>query len=163
MFFITVSNGILSKEHRVQIGTAIWEYLWCLDKVTKIDKNGIGWVLGGKPINLSDISTQLGISRMSVSRNLNRLQQKKYLILTHTPYGIRVKLNKAKKIFFKKDEKKLSPELSTSNPHRNKNVYPRNENVEPNKIYQRYNSIINNKEIFLKETKELGIKMLIKQ
>lgn len=101
MYFITVSNGLLSNRHRKRIGTAIWEFLWILDKTTKIDKHSLGWVLGGKPINLKDIASQIGTSDVTTSRNLKRLADSGYINLIHTSYGIRISVNKAKKRFNK--------------------------------------------------------------
>jgi hypothetical protein len=51
MFYITVSNGLLKDDHRKRIGSAVWEFMWLIDKITRIDEDGKGWVLGGKPIN----------------------------------------------------------------------------------------------------------------
>ena len=42
MYFITVSNGLLEKGHKKQMGSAVWEFMWILDKITKIDEEGIG-------------------------------------------------------------------------------------------------------------------------
>jgi len=101
MFYIQISNGLLQGAHRKQMGEAVWEFMWCIDKVTKIDEDGTGWVLGAKPINLKDISQDMGVHVTTVSRNLNKLQKSGYLGLVHTPYGIKVSVNKAKKIFKK--------------------------------------------------------------
>lgn len=98
-FYISVSNGLLSKEHKEHMGIAIWEFMWCLDKVTKIDDKGIGWVLGGKPIKLTDVG--LGTSEDSVSRNLHKLEQEGYIKLIRTPYGLSIRIHKAKKRFYK--------------------------------------------------------------
>lgn len=98
-FYISVSNGLISKEHRDRIGSAIWEFMWCLDKVTKIDQKGIGWVLGGKPIKLSEVG--LGVSEDTVSRNLSKLSEEGYLQVIRTPYGLSLRVNKAKKRFYK--------------------------------------------------------------
>jgi hypothetical protein len=37
-------SGIM--EHCGRIGSALWEFVWCLDKITE-DRDGIGIVLGG--------------------------------------------------------------------------------------------------------------------
>lgn len=97
-FYITVSNGLLTAQHKKKMGSAIWEFLWCLDKVTKIDSKGIGWVLGGKAINLKDF--KFGHIN-TVSRNLQKLEKGGYIILYHTPYGISIRVAKAKKRFNK--------------------------------------------------------------
>ena len=94
------------------MGPAVWEFMWCIDKVTTIDAKGQGWVLGGMPIQLKHIAKGmviggehvegLGCSEDTISRNLNRLQDKGYLILIHAPYGISIRVLKAKKKFRKK-------------------------------------------------------------
>jgi len=101
MFYIQVSNGLLRGAHRKTMGEAVWEFMWCIDKITRIDENGAGWVLGGKPINLKNITDDMGVHATTASRNLNKLQKTGYLGLVHTPYGIKISVNKAKKIFKK--------------------------------------------------------------
>jgi len=120
MFYITVSNGLLEAEHWEKMGAAVWQFMWCLDKLTRIDEDGTGWVLGGKPINLDDIPFG---SRNTNSRNLNDLEKNGYVKLIHTPYGISIRLLKAKKRFTKNDKPKRFTE----------NGEPRPENGEPNK------------------------------
>lgn len=80
------------------MGSAVWEFMWCLDKITKVEK-GVGWVLGGKPINLIDLSGLMGTSDDTASRNLARLVQQGYIDVTRTPYGLKIKVMKAKKRF----------------------------------------------------------------
>ena len=104
MFIIPMSNGILSAQHRERIGSAVWEFMWCIDKSTRIDSSGFGLVLGGKPINLKDIAMQFGTAENTTSRNLNKLADEGYLILEHTAYGIRVKVANPKKRFKQNDK-----------------------------------------------------------
>ncbi len=94
------------------MGIAVWEFLWCLDKITKIDDKGTGWVLGGKPIKLEDVG--LGTSEDTVSRNLHTLQEKEYIKLIRTPYGISIRVNKAKKRFGKNAESITSDKSAVS-------------------------------------------------
>ena len=101
MFYIQVSNGLLKNGHRKRIGEAVWEFMWCIDKITQIDEDGSGWVLGGKPIQLKELIDDMGVHATTVSRNLNKLQKEGYLGLMRTPRGIKIKVNKAKKIFKK--------------------------------------------------------------
>lgn len=104
MFYITISNGLIKGDHRKRMGTAVWEFMWCIDKVTTIDKQGYGLVLGGKPINLIDLATDMSVSEDTVSRNINSLQDEGYLKLKRTPYGIIIAVSKAKKRFRKSSE-----------------------------------------------------------
>ena len=98
-FYIEITNNLLDPKHRKKMGTAVWEFMWCLDKITKIDENQIGWVYGGKPIQLKEISEELGILQHNVSKNLNKLKKEGYLLLIRTPRGLIIKINKAKKRF----------------------------------------------------------------
>jgi DNA-binding MarR family transcriptional regulator len=99
MIYFLVCKGLLEAKHRKGMGVAVWEFLWCLDRMTKIDAAGMGLVLGGKPINLSDFADQFGTSEVTVSRNLQRLSRYGYLAIIHAPYGIIIKVPKAKKRF----------------------------------------------------------------
>lgn len=103
-YFITVSRGILSIEHQKKIGSALWQYLWLLDKMTRIDENGMGLVLGGKPIKLEEIG---GIHKVNISKNIKKLKENGYIDIKRTPYGIIIKIFKAKKFFNSKDKKEL--------------------------------------------------------
>jgi DNA-binding MarR family transcriptional regulator len=101
-FYIEIKNELLDKKHRKAMGSAVWEFMWCLDKVTKIDEEEFGYVYGGAPVNLSDIEKELGITQSKISKNLHKLQEAGYLSLTRTPTGITILLNKASKRFAQK-------------------------------------------------------------
>lgn len=106
MFFITISNGLLTAEHRKRIGPAVWEFMWLIDKVTRVDVDGKGWVLGGKPIKLEEIS--LGQHANTTSENLQRLRENGYIETIRTPYGMTIKVIKAKKRFTKNSDSLIS-------------------------------------------------------
>lgn len=131
-FYITVSNGLLTPQHRERMGTAVWEFMWCLDKVTRVDSQGMGWVLGGKPVKLSEIG--LGTADDTVSRNLNKLNDEGYIKLIRTPYGLSIRVYKAKKRFYKNavSENERNRKNAVSN-RSDKNVESLRENVESNK------------------------------
>lgn len=104
-FFIEITNNLLEPKHRKAMGTAVWEFMWCLDKITLIDSNNIGWVLGRKPTKLREIEKDIGITQPKISKNLSKLQKAGYLVLIHAPYGIVIGVNKAKKRFAQKDKR----------------------------------------------------------
>lgn len=121
-FYIDVSNGLLKNGHRQRMGEAVWEFMWCLDHITKIDEDGYGWVLGGKTINLKHIAdgyyrkdgewvSGFKVHKTTVSRNLNHLQNEQYIEIIRQHDGIVIKVLKAKKRFsryatrFSKDAK----------------------------------------------------------
>lgn len=97
MLYVPVCKGLLDAKHRERIGVALWEYLWCLDRASVLNAEGMGLVLGGKPLKLADIALGLGVSEMTVSRNLHKLAQGNYLVLVHAPYGIVIKVPRIKK------------------------------------------------------------------
>jgi hypothetical protein len=119
---ISVSNGLLTQEHREKIGTAIWEFLWLIDKTTK-NKDGVGIVLGGKPIKLCDLSQQMGTSDVNVSRNLHKLKKEGYISILRTPYGMVIEVKKSKKRFNKNvsqtNENDISPNGNVKSPNEN--------------------------------------------
>lgn len=102
MFYITISNGLIKGDHRKRMGAAVWEFMWCIDKITRVDEQGFGWVLGSKPINLKDIADDMGVHENSVSANLIKLEEEGYIEKLITPHGIRIKVINAKKKFGKK-------------------------------------------------------------
>lgn len=135
MYYITISNGLLTSEHRKRMGSAVWEFMWLIDKTTRIDQKGAGYVLGGKPIKLSEIAKGLGSDEETISRNLIRLEEEEYISKTRTPYGIVIKVNKAKKRFNKSvDSTKSGINKNVESPR--KNVESNLKNVESNKIEQ---------------------------
>ena len=113
-FFIEVTNNLLDPKHRKSMGTAVWEFMWCLDKITKIDETGKGWVLGGKPIKLAEIKECLGIAETHISVNLKKLREEGYILIRRTPYGLVIGVNKAKKRFNQKVKSNL---IRRSNPN----------------------------------------------
>ena len=107
-FFIEVTNNLLDSKHRKSMGTAVWEFMWCLDKITSIDEDGKGWVLGGKPIKLAEIKQSLGIAETHISVNLKKLKEEGYILIRRTPYGLVIGVNKAKKRFNQKVKSNLT-------------------------------------------------------
>src|ERR1043166_6623096 len=101
MFYIQISNGLLRGGHRKRMGEAVWEFMWFIDRITKIDEEGFGWVLGGKPINLKDLTEDMGVHYTTVSRNVQKLVKHGYIMVSYVPYGVMVKVLKAKKRFKK--------------------------------------------------------------
>lgn len=122
-FYFPVFTGILTKEHKENIGPALWEFLWLVAKTTKeVTKNGetIGVVLGGKPIKISELANDLGSNERSVRRNLSRLKEHNYVKTTRTPYGEVYKVRNSKK--FVKNRKSKIKEVPNMNERADKNV-----------------------------------------
>jgi biotin operon repressor len=71
-----VSGGILSPEHTRRIGSALWEFLWLISHETREE----GKVLNGTPISVHRIAEELGESKRTALRHLDRLEAEGYII-----------------------------------------------------------------------------------
>jgi DNA-binding MarR family transcriptional regulator len=96
-FGIYVKNDLLEPKHYKNMGEAIWLYMWLLDKVTSINENGEGKVLGNKPIKYEDVNVDIGISRPTYARWVDKLRAAGYINTLRTPAGLVVIVHKAKK------------------------------------------------------------------
>jgi DNA-binding MarR family transcriptional regulator len=135
-FFIEVTNNLLEKKHRKAMGTAVWEFMWCLDKITKIDEKHNGFVLGGMPIKLKMVRDELGITEQKISKNLHKLEAAGYLELTTAPYGIIIKVKKAQKRFNQKGKPVEEKRFNLKGKAPNQKGKPRNHKGKPNKTRQ---------------------------
>ncbi|MED4052955.1 DnaD domain protein [Niallia taxi] len=112
IIYFPVHLGLLSPEHKQQIGSALWEFLWLIARTTKEsqDEDGETWgiVLGGKPIKLSEISEQLGSSEHTVKKNITKLKKYGYIDSKRAPYGEIFKVKKSKKFKKRQTENGLS-------------------------------------------------------
>src|SRR3990167_3167272 len=104
-YYIFIKQGLLDPKHivRMQVNkntTAVWLYLWFLDKITKIDPGtGLGIVWGGKPFKLSDCN----LAGVQMLRGMfQQLQKHNYIKTQKTPHGNVVWVTKAYKIFGQK-------------------------------------------------------------
>jgi biotin operon repressor len=70
-------------DHRRNMGSSIWEYLWLLAHVTAEDSGSNGKSLGivehGNPVPTNRISADLGRSRDATLTNLERLEIGNYI------------------------------------------------------------------------------------
>jgi hypothetical protein len=99
-FGIYVKNTLLEDKHRIAMGESVWLYLWLLDRMTSISEDGIGKILGGKPIKHTDFSDSFSsLTRQTYTRYVERLREAGYIDTLRTPYGLVISLNKAEKIF----------------------------------------------------------------
>jgi len=112
---IEIKNNLLEPKHAKAMGSAVWEFMWCLDKLTRIDEDGLGYVLGGKPIKLEELSNELGKAQKNISLNLHKLQKNGYIDLKRTGYGNIITINKAKKSSLRYDENVKSDITKTLN------------------------------------------------
>lgn len=99
-FGIEIKNDLLDPKHVEAMDIAVWLYMWCLDKMTSINEEGIGLVLGGKPIKFDDV-VELGISLRTYRRWVKILENAGYINSTRKPNGLILSVNKAHKWFNK--------------------------------------------------------------
>ncbi len=93
-YVIPVSNGIF--DHREKIGPAIWLFLLLIDWVTA-EQDGLGLVLGGKPVKVDEIMEVLKLGERQVRNQMQRLESHGYIRLKRNPYGYSISVNKSKK------------------------------------------------------------------
>jgi DNA-binding Lrp family transcriptional regulator len=115
-FGIYVKNNLLEPKHIENMDAAVWLYLWLLDKMTSVNENGVGKVLGGQPITYSLINAELGLSERTYQRWVSKLRETGYIKTIRTPYGLVITVNKAEKIFSSKRTAKsgVSKKLSVT-------------------------------------------------
>jgi hypothetical protein len=107
-----VWSGIF--EHYDRIGEAIWEFLWCLNRITR-EENGVGLVLGGAPIKLERIVNEMKGSRKETVRlRLKKLVAESYIRVRRTPYGQVIEVLNSKKFNIWRGGEK--PEIRASLP-----------------------------------------------
>ncbi len=105
-FGIYVKNNLLEPKHIENMDAAVWLYLWLLDKMTSVNENGIGKVLGGMPVTYSQIHSEMGLTERTYQRWIRKLRDTGYIRTLRTPYGLVITVNKAEKIFTKKSSAK---------------------------------------------------------
>lgn len=99
---IPVSNGIF--EHREKVGSAIWLFLLLVDWTT-VEQDGLGQVLGGKPVTAKKLKEALRLEERQVRAQLQRLQSIKFIRLKRTSYGFVIEVLKSKKFIFRDRQK----------------------------------------------------------
>lgn len=112
------------------MGSSVWLFMWLLDKMTSINEDGIGKVLGGKPVVYSEVQEDLGISERTYRRWTDTLRDEKYITTIQAPYGLIFSVNKAKKRYARNVQRsatngKSYAESGTSNIRHNKDYIQR--------------------------------------
>lgn len=131
-FYIYVKNDLLEPKHYKNMGKAVWLYLWLLDKMTSVNENGIGRVLGGRPITHDDMYKDLGIPRRNYQRYVSTLRDCGYINTIRTSKGFVITVTKANKVFGQKANDKngtsLTKQTTKSVQRCAKNVAPNDKN-----------------------------------
>lgn len=108
-----VSTGLLSQKHRDAISSAIWEFLWLIDRTTREhEEDGCSWgvVLGGKPIQAAEIAEDFNMHPETVKKNLRRLEKGHYIKTTRTRYGLVIYVRKSIKFVHRQNkQQKVKP------------------------------------------------------
>lgn len=117
-----VWNGVLEAKHRRRIGPAVWEFLWLLDCITK-EKDGIGKVWNGKPVNYQKIAKSFEVNEKTVRSHFDRLEKKGYIERTLTPRGHSIRVLNSKK-WTKRGRKEMSDHPAKMSDHLEENVRP---------------------------------------
>lgn len=135
-FGIEIKNHLLEPKHVENMGTAVWLYMYLIDKITSVNEDGVGKVLGGKPLKYSEVKDELGISKDTYTRWIKKLEEYPYIESTLAPYGYSFKVLKAYKRFRKNHE----PKRFRKNHERNKdsNSLDSTTNVVPRKLVSDY-------------------------
>ena len=100
-FGIEIKNNLLDPKHVDHMRSAIWLYLWLIDKITSINEEGIGLVLGGRPILYSEVYEELGMSERTYLRWVKILSAYPYIEIKRAPQGLIFRVFKAFKRFNK--------------------------------------------------------------
>jgi hypothetical protein len=104
-------NGILEPKHLKRLGPGFSLFVWLVDRTTK-EQDGIGDVLGGKPLKAQEIGKSMGVCEQTIRRRLDRLERHGYIERTLTPYGYVVRVKKSCK--FPKRASEVVQECPTS-------------------------------------------------
>jgi hypothetical protein len=100
---IPLWNGVF--EHYSRIGDALWEFAWCIDRITE-EREGVGLVLGGAPVKIPTIVADLkGSRRETVRRHLDDLESENYIRRRRTAYGHVIEVLNSRKFGIWRKEK----------------------------------------------------------
>jgi hypothetical protein len=103
---IPLWNGVF--EHYSRIGDALWEFAWCIDRITE-EREGVGLVLGGVPVKIPTIVADLkGSRRETVRRHLDDLESENYIRRRRTAYGHVIEVLNSRKFGIWRKEKPQS-------------------------------------------------------
>jgi biotin operon repressor len=91
---IYIWNGVLEPKHLKRIGPALPLFLWLIDRTTK-EHEGVGDVLGGKPVPGEEIAESMGVDERTIRRWMDLLERQGYIGRTLTPRGYNVRVMKS--------------------------------------------------------------------
>jgi predicted transcriptional regulator len=99
-FPFPIYSGLLEPKHYNTIGQAVWLFLWLVSSTTKeIERDGVMWgvVLGNKPIKVSELEKEFGVTDKTVRSWIKTLEKHNYIKVTRAPYGLIFTIRNSKK------------------------------------------------------------------
>lgn len=121
-YIVPVKNTLIEPKHIAAMRDSVWLYLWLLDKMTSIDSQQLGRVLGGKPITYDLIEADLGISIREYRRWVNTLRDAGYIQTVRTPRGLSMSVVKASKFKQKGSAQTVSSQKQSDVPGNDSDV-----------------------------------------
>ncbi|MEK5162037.1 HTH domain-containing protein [Paenibacillus sp. FSL R5-0527] len=100
-------SGLLEHRHYKKIGSAIWLFLWCISSTTsEKEKDGTVWgiVLGNKPVKISELEEEFGVSNRTIRSWIKTLEDNNYIRVTRAPYGLIFTVRNSKKFKNRSEE-----------------------------------------------------------
>ena len=88
--FLFLSSGLLAQNHMAAMGSALWLFLWLIDKTTseeEVEGRRYGLVLYGRPVSPRLVTNALGLSERTYVNHLRRLKAGGYVTLTKQGQG----------------------------------------------------------------------------
>lgn len=113
-----IYSGLITPAHYKRIGSSIWLFLWCVSAITaEKEKEGVTWgiVDENKPMQLTDLAEQFGVSEKTVSRWLSALEEHGYLRVTRVPRGLILTVRNSKRFTLSPDENVRSDKSDQTN------------------------------------------------
>jgi hypothetical protein len=95
-FSTGLRGGLFEQQHYTRMGAAIWLYGWLVLRQTN-QHEGVGFVLGGKPIPYREIEEETGFNRRTLERWMRDLRRAGYIETKIAPAGVMIRITKAKK------------------------------------------------------------------
>ncbi len=142
-FPFPVWSGIF--EHRTKIGSAIWTFLWLIDRTTE-ERGDRGIVLGGSIVTAGMVARDLHFTRCTALRDLRRLREHGYIGKQRKAYGWSLWVENSKKFIVfsgKRGWQKCSPAVSKNARTVSKNARTVSKNAHS---YKEDNSFSRHKE-----------------
>src|SRR5262249_10396772 len=133
---IPIWNGIF--EHHDRIRDALWEFEKCIDWITE-ERDGVGIVLGGKPIKISEIVAAIkGSNRETVLTHIDSREKENYIRRRRTPYGHVIEVLNSRKFGIWKHPREKQQNVVSLPPEKHGFVHEK-----PKSVQEKHGFVIN--------------------